>query len=92
MDSIKSDWKQSAIFIHHTHIMVDIIDWFICSLGPDLDASAKDIAELGHHHLSYGIKSKHISHGESHHFHFWEGSPVQTRLTEELHLNFYLRR
>jgi len=60
MDNIKSDWKKSAVFIHHARIVVDMIDCIVCSLGPDLDGLAEDMVELGHRHLSYGVKSKHI--------------------------------
>jgi len=52
--------KKSAVFIHHARIVVDMIDCIVCYLGPDLDSLADDMAELGHRHLSYGVKPKHI--------------------------------
>jgi len=60
MDDIKSDWKKNAVFIHHARIVVDMIDCIVCYLGPDLDALAEDMAELGHRHLSYGVKPNQI--------------------------------
>jgi hemoglobin-like flavoprotein len=54
------DLKSHPNFTKHAHVIVDMIDYAVDCLGPDVDSLAEHLNDLGRRHIGYGVQASHV--------------------------------